>query len=315
MTLDVESWIDKKVKRDWLTTLRFRIAYRGYHFLLLHRFKGSKYIQQKLCQWLVPRPKGLTPCPTLFGIEILVDPIFGRGLEKQIYYHGLYESGTLSILKKFLRIGDKFLDIGANIGWISCVVSRFVGKTGQVYAFEPHCKTFKILENNIKINDLNNISTFDVALGSKISRGLIHTNHEIGRGGASLLPPDNRGEDLTQRVEITTVDTLIENNQLDIPHVIKIDVEGYELEVLKGAINLLSGPNAPILIIEYSRYHAQHGGNTHDIYRFIHSLKKYSIYKLKYSKEIPSDLVEVFEEKDLPRHDNLFCFLDKHLNK
>ncbi len=95
------------------------------------------------------------------------------------------------------------------------------------------------------------------------------------------------------------------------PNVLKIDVEGYELEVLKGGKNLLENSNAPDICIEYSINHPQFGGSSSEVFRFIKDINKYRVYKLKYRREIPSKLVEIHTEQDLPRADNLFCFLNR----
>jgi FkbM family methyltransferase len=296
--------------------MQFRISrILSHFFLIFHRLKCANDLREKLCKLLitVPLTKGLVICPTLFGIKISVDPIGGRGLENDIYYFGTYEHGTLSILKKNLCEGDIFFDIGANIGWISCVVSGFVGKSGKVYAFEPHPRIYEIFKNNIKINNINNIFTYNIALGSKIYKTKIYDIPNMNRGSASLISPTGIKKD-GFKINVTTIDSLIENGQIPIPKLIKIDVEGFELKVLKGAKKLLKNSQAPIICLEYSTLHPQSGGDINKIYTFIKSVNNYSCYKLNYSKEVPGELIKISEIADLPRHDNIFCFLDNHLH-
>lgn len=297
-----------------IDNIRFQISRKlSYLSLYLYGLKGVGYLRKKLCSWLVSPPEGSSICPTLFDVDILVDPSDSIG--KSIYYYGEYEAGTLSVLKDFLRAGDVFLDVGAYIGFHACVVAKFVGKSGLVYAIEPNPEIYKILLTNIRINKLTNISSLEIALGAEESETYIYDCNRTNVGAASLIRPQGVSEESGKLVRVTTIDRLIENKQLRIPTLIKIDVEGFELNVLKGAKTLLEGSQAPMLCVEYSNLHPQCHGAPRDIYRLIKSVNDYSFYKLKHGKEEPSKLVRITREQELPDHDNVFCFLNKHLSK
>jgi FkbM family methyltransferase len=297
-----------------LDNIRFQVSRKVSYFLLhLCDLKGAGYLRKKLCSWLVAPPNGSTICPTLFGVDILVDPLDWIG--KSIYYYGEYEAGTRSVLKDFLHTGDVFLDVGAYIGFHACVVAKFVGESGLVYAIEPNPEIYKILLTNIHINKLTNVSPLKIALGAEDSETRIYGYDRTNRGAASLIRPQDINEESGKLVRVTTVDKLIENGQLRVPNLIKIDVEGFELEVLKGAKTLLEGSQAPMLCLEYSRLHPQSRGTTRDIYTFIKSVNDYSLYRLKKGKGVPSELVRISREQELPDHDDVFCFLNGHLNR
>lgn len=85
-------------------------------------------------------------------------------------------------------------------------------------------------------------------------------------------------------------------------------MEGFELEVLKDAKELLSSSQAPALCVEFSKLHPTYGGDLHDIYDFIGSANDYSFFKLKYGKGMPSELVRISDKKELLCHDNVFLF-------
>lgn len=292
-----------------LDNIRFRVSRKLSRFLLHHRFKGALLLRDYLCSWLVPPTKGPTICSTLFDIDILVDPVVDKGLERSIYRFGEYEAGTLSVLKKFLREGDVFLDVGANIGFLSLVAARFVGESGMVYAVEPHPETYQILKENIHLNRIKNACPLNIALGAEVSEARIYDNLDISRGSASLIPPPNTSEKSGRPVWMTTISMLIEEGQIQLPNLIKIDVEGFELEVLKGARTLLSSSQAPALCVEFSQYHSRSGGNMRNIYDFIRSVNDYSFFKLKYGKGVPSELVRISDVKELPHHDNVFAYV------
>lgn len=292
-----------------LNNIRFRVSRKLSYFLLHHHFRGALYLRRLLCNLLIPPADGPIICTTLFDIDILVDPITDKGLERQIYYFGEYEAGTLSVLSKFLHEGDVFLDVGANIGFHSLVAARFVGKSGLVFAIEPHPETYKILEENIRLNAFRNICPMNIALGAEVSEARIYDRLDISRGSASLIRPEGASEGKGKRVKMVTIDTLIERHNLHIPSLIKIDVEGFEL---KGARALLSSPQAPALSIEFCKRHPTQGGDVRDIYYLIKSANDYSFFKLKYGERLPSELVRISDEKELPYHDNVFCFINKH---
>jgi FkbM family methyltransferase len=295
------------VKR--VNSRRLRIA-RKLSWSLLRNYSEVKpiafiqdEIRYRLCRWLVPPIHGFIICPAYYGIDFLIDSRDWIG--KGIYYFGEYEAGTIFVLKNHLRRGDIFLDVGANIGDISCIASRFVGVEGSVYAIEPNPKNFAILNENIRINKLENVCPFQVALGGSVSTAYLYKRNKNDSGMDSLI--GNKNTNRALRVAVTTIDTLIEERQMPNPSLVKIDVEGYELEVLKGARKLLESQHAPILCIEYVKAMAREKGSAEDIFDFVKSINDYSIYKLSRTKSIPSTLIEV-QKEDLLGPDNIFCF-------
>jgi hypothetical protein len=134
---------------------------------------------------------------------------------------------------------------------------------------------------------------------------------EINRGCSTFVEQDSKdGVD----VNVTTLDDYCLEEGIDDIKLIKIDVEGWELEVLKGASNVLSRENAPILCIEYSNMTDTFGGKREDIYEYILSINNYKVFKLEKGKGLASKLIEVSSIEDLPEHDNLFCFPENRLD-
>jgi len=276
-------------------SIRMQISRKVSYLLLQYVNIGvSRYIRHKLCKLLLPLPNGLVICPTPYDINLLVDPKDLVG--KYIYYFGEWEPGTLWVLRNYLNKGDVFLDVGAYIGSISCAASRLVGNQGFIYSIEPSSDNYNMLCENIKINNLKNIYPFKIALGSEISVARIIIRNQWNRGADSLAPNEKSGE----KVLVTTIDTLIETKRIPPPNFIKIDVEGYEYEVLKGAEKLLKSSCAPILCVEYNRV----CGN--DIYDYLKSINNYSIYTLQNST--PYTLIKKKKEEIIKKTINLFCF-------
>ncbi len=276
----------------------------------MHQFKGSSRLKE-LVPFLVPAPKGPTIVHTNYNFDILVDPIIDKGLETSLYYHGTYETGTLNVIKMCIREGDSFIDVGSNIGLMSLFVSKIIGKNGAVYSFEPEPEIFTIFLKNIEINKVVNIFPYNLALGSDKNTATIYSNFDLSRGSASFIKSDKNS--LGAEVTVQKLDNFVTKNNISDIRMIKIDVEGWELEVLKGANRFLGSPNAPIICIEYSNLHPVQNCQLIDSYKYILAVNNYSVYKLKKGKEMVSKLIKITSATNLPCHDNLFCFLPSHV--
>lgn len=272
--------------------------------------KGVRY----LAYLLLGNPKGKIKVETVDGFSIIVEPSFDKkGLEHDLYYLGTYEKGTIQVMKNYLTPNDNFIDVGANIGFVSLAASKMC-VNGKVFSYEANPDTFKILKENIALNKVQNIEVFDFALGAENTTAQIFPNTlKNNRGGASMVKNELNANDNGLNVLVKKLDELpILSNKIAM---MKIDVEGFEMEVMKGAQHLLTSGNAPALIVECSESRSNFNFTPIDLYRFIVNVNQYRIFKLLKGKERISKLIEVKGEKDLPFHDNLFCFLPDQIAK
>lgn len=255
---------------------------------------------------------GKTVIDTIYGFQMNVDPVVDNGVERALYSYGTYEKGTLDIIGKILTKGDLLVDVGANIGLMSIYAGLKVGEEGSVFAFEPNPNTKILLEENIHLNKIQNIKVEGLALSSEIKDSKIYDRWDINRGGASLIKPANPTE--SYDIHETTFSEYFNSDQ-EIK-LIKIDVEGFELEVLKGAkAFILNTKIPPVLIIEFSSMRVNtFGENTEPLYTFLKDLGKYRIFKSTRGKERISKLIEIKDKKDLPKHDNIYCFTNEHID-
>jgi FkbM family methyltransferase len=139
-------------------------------------------------------------------------------------------------------------DIGAASGFYSVIAARAVGTTGQVVAFEPMPQSVGRLRHNIALNEFTNVSVLEVALGDKVGLAKLVPGVEEDQAGVNgSLAPDESAAPID--VEVTTVDRLVDNGAVPLPDIIKMDVEGAEIEVLGGAERTLS-QRRPVLLIE-----------------------------------------------------------------
>lgn len=271
------------------------------------RFLGRYYVVQLLKQFYsVPKDSVWIDIDDQLKIE--VNPRLDKGVESALFYTGVYEVGTLAFIRSTLKDGDVFVDVGANIGLMSMVASKSVGINGRVISIEANPSTASIFKRNVEANKLTNVLLVENAIGSAPGNAKIYPNWHINRGGASLIRKGESEEGVD--VEIKTLDSVLDDLDL-VPTLIKIDVEGFELEVLKGAQKLLSSSRLPTLIIELSSERETAGGNVGEIIQLLKVSGKYRFFINSGSKESNSRLVEILEGQDFPMHDNIYCI---HLN-
>jgi FkbM family methyltransferase len=168
-----------------------------------------------------------------------------RYIGRSFTEYGEYSEGEIDLFRQCVGPGDVALDIGANFGAHTLPLAQIVGPSGTVFAFEPQRILFQILCGNVALNEIPNVHALPVALGRAAGRTKVPALDYRGAsnfGGVSLGAA--QGED----VPVVTLD------QLEVSKVklIKIDVEGMELDVLAGAKATLARCH-PILYVENDR--------------------------------------------------------------
>jgi FkbM family methyltransferase len=169
------------------------------------------------------------------------DMYVGRSLTE----YGEYSEGEIDVFRQCLRPGDVALDIGANLGAHTLPLAQIVGPTGAVHAFEPQRILFQILCGNVALNELPNVRALPFALGRAPGMTKVPALDYRGAnnfGGISL------GARMGEDVPVLTLDQL----GLAQVRLIKIDVEGMEIEVLAGARQTLARCR-PFLYVENDR--------------------------------------------------------------
>lgn len=179
------------------------------------------------------------------GIDVALDRA-DRSVSGPIIDDGFWEPHVEHVLRQVLAPGSVFVDIGANVGWHSMLASSIVGTTGCVYAIEPNPENARLIAHTIDHNKLTNVRLLPIALGESL--GFSAFRSAIGSNGGFL----GRDESSSFDPSVTIVPT-IRFDALDIPRVdvIKIDVEGAEPIVFRGATEVIERDH-PLIIFEFS---------------------------------------------------------------
>jgi FkbM family methyltransferase len=167
------------------------------------------------------------------------------------YYLGLYEESSMHFLIRYLKPEDSFVDVGANVGIYTVLAAGAAG--ARVHAFEPASAAYEALTQNVVLNALGRRVTLH-RNGAGEHAGMAHI--AITRKGSSRIVDADAGKTLEQ-IAIVSLDEALGN---DMPAVVKIDLEGYEEQVLLGAHHVLSSPQTDVVIVEATSRGDGHGG-------------------------------------------------------
>lgn len=186
-----------------------------------------------------------------------------------------YESVLLKIAKS--KNIDYFFDIGANHGYYSIKVSHILPQC-TIYSFEPFSYNVDMLQKNIELNHFKNITIIKKAVSDKEQRLNIYFSGEENDGSTSCIP-QFENNDIYEEVEAITIDKFIKGQSLEGTMLFKIDVEGFELNVLKGMRDTLRTIR-PILFVEHNDETAKSAGyKLKDIVQFMAELN-YNAYDI-----------------------------------
>jgi FkbM family methyltransferase len=166
-------------------------------------------------------------------------------------YFGSYALLIIEAMKKFLKPGDAFLDVGANIGYLSAIAAGVVGRQGQVHCFEPVPAYFYRLQRLADLNPEHSIFANARAAGETAGTCTIYVTREPGQN--TMVPFYKSADEVTFTLEVSVVrlDSYIEQHAIGRVGMIKIDAEGFEFPILKGLRKVLEKPECrPAIVCE-----------------------------------------------------------------
>ena len=163
---------------------------------------------------------------------------------------GSFETAETRFVEAFLRSATTVLDIGAHHGYYTLLASMLVGNRGRVFAFEPSPRERNRLERHVQINKCTNVVIEQIALGAETGEADLFLVDGAEDYCNSLRTPAINAPTHKVRVSVDTLDQFLIRNHIPDVDFIKLDVEGAELSVLKGASSLLTQSRPPVFMIE-----------------------------------------------------------------
>ena len=234
----------ERVERSSMMLRVFSASWRWRQYWFPRKtVKGFKWLLDRI--YFSTKPSGKVRVATKVGLMVLNcrDDV----MVPAILATGMHEDTECKLLESQIQKGQTVLDIGANIGYFSLHLSACVGQTGKVYSFEPDPGNLMILMENLSSNNCDNVQVIQKALSSEL--GKVSLYRDEFNYGAHSLSSDNLAAGPKSEVEIEamTLDSFLRKEGAHVDW-IKMDIEGAEGLVLKGAQETLRKDHPSILM-------------------------------------------------------------------
>jgi FkbM family methyltransferase len=217
------------------------------------------------------KPKsGIITQTTPWGGKIEID--VNETIGKSIYKTRIYDLALSEILWRLIEPGNFVLDIGANIGFVTSLCSFRAGANGKVWSFEPNPLIIKRLEKNIENNKIKNIRLFPFALSDANKEGFLEFPEMFSYNQGVAFVGSGKNDSKAIKIDLKKLDDIVPTNT--VIDVLKIDVEGHEISVFKGAENLINNKSITNIVYEDLDTYPS------DIARFLLE-KGYIIYRIE----------------------------------
>jgi FkbM family methyltransferase len=170
-------------------------------------------------------------------------------MNKALFLYGTFEISETRLVQAFLRPGMTFIDVGANIGYYTLIAARIVGASGSVHAFEPNGEVRARLVHNVHLNNFDQVHVHREAVTGQSGevRFYVSTWNE-NSGISSIIPGSALGEPTV--VPAVSLDDFVSRLPGQRADLLKMDIEGAELEAIGGGRQLLGSATAPALLFE-----------------------------------------------------------------
>ena len=200
------------------------------------------------------------------GLILRVNP--QEYLGRSVFYTRDWDPKISWAVERILRRGDTFLDIGAHCGITSLIGAGAVGKTGRVHAFEPQPQMVSLLKETVRLNGLSNLQIHDFALSSTNGVAELHIQFD-----KPILASLERSDDSGQTISVKRRKSGEYLRTLDLGPIrlIKIDVEGHELEILQGSAGYFENENMPSAFL-FESIDAEGSFWSRPVVKWLHSL-------------------------------------------
>jgi FkbM family methyltransferase len=200
--------------------------------------RGDRRAALRRAIWRVARSRGYDgPVTTRWYRGMRFNHYFSADMSQCTYVDGRYEPNEMHAIAGILRDGMTFVDVGANQGVFTLLGARLVGPAGSVHAFEPSARDRGRLEANVALNGLRNVKVHPQALGAAAGKAVLEvaTAERPGHNTIGGFAYSDTAPAYELDVDVTTLDAAMEEAPVSRLDLLKIDVEGSETSVLRGA--------------------------------------------------------------------------------
>lgn len=237
-----------------------------------------------------------------------------EGIVPYLLSSGSYDRDSIAVLKASLRPGMRVADIGANIGLFTVTASKMVGPTGEVYAFEPEPENFGLLVRNVALNGCKNVRCLQVAVAE--TTGMVDLYRDpLNLGNHSLCQRNvTKNGPAAVTVRSRSLDSIImEADPQARVDLVKVDVQGAEGKVLRGARRVLSGSGCRILMEFWPKGLENFGADPRDLLQELCDLGFWIsiINEDGLRSVVAAGLERLATLKDYPGADHVNLFLQK----
>jgi len=204
------------------------------------------------------------------------------GVARLTYYFGYHEPEVFDFLHSYLREDMVFLDIGANIGTVTLFAAKRVGVGGKVYAFEPQCQTYQRLVTNLQLNGFRNVVAEPFAIGESQKNVVMRATSDTAKSYVRYTTDFSSHERQSgfDQCQMISLDDYFSRNALRRIDYMKVDVEGWEYNVLLGGQKLIRRYAPPIIQLElYDEFLARSGSSKSEVRRLLSELS-YRLFEL-----------------------------------
>jgi len=258
-----------EVKKDYLSDKISKYEYAEKTFdLHLSLFEYPAFINGTDVEEVRLLASGVVIKSKMHQISMYIDPVDLHATGYALMNFGIYEEKETDFMKSVFDDCGVFLDVGANRGWYSLVLSRaFPNST--IRAFEPIPSTFDALKKNIALNNSKNIKPVCAGMSDRPGEVEFLFAKDVAGATSMKLTGQSRGHAELEKIVCSTMtlDSFCADYQL-IPSLIKIDVEGAELLVVQGGQDILS--HTPVLLIELLRkWSKEFGYHPNDVFEIL----------------------------------------------
>ncbi|MFH1442465.1 MAG: FkbM family methyltransferase [Candidatus Micrarchaeota archaeon] len=179
------------------------------------------------------------------GMKMFVD-MEDRIVSNELFYKGVFEPEETALLKELVRPGSVFVDVGAHIGYYTLLAAK---RKAKVYAFEPQGGNFSLLKRNVHANGFTNVFLYRKAVSDRGGRKVKLYCNVSNKGNNSIFAKDVVDKYGEEEVGTATLDGVLGGKKVDL---MKIDVEGAEINVLKGAGGLIEKNPGMKIVVEFT---------------------------------------------------------------